>query len=215
MRGRAVWLVGLAPVMALGVAACSDDPPAPVTSTDPVTSSSAAPTPSDGTSAPPEGDPTSSSGAATDEGPGSSTPTGEAGEVGETSTLRRSTPAPAQRVSLVEVTADDDSVEVRTDGGAPGFDLGYVDEVVIDGEPVLLDGAAVLQLEVTGADPNGDQGIRPEVGIDVEPEGDGPVTRVAYLRYLDGRVLFTVELDEQLAYSVSPSDDGFTVTFAD
>lgn len=200
MRTR-LWTLALVPAVALAVTACSDDAaPTP----GPTSTTAAAPTAGDGTA----------SGGGPDE-PLSSTPTGAAvADPGAVSIDRRTAAAPAQRVSLTEVSADASSVTVRTEGGAPGFDLGYVDEVVVDGEPVVLEGGAVLQLEVTGADPNGDQGIRPEVAVDLEPEGDGPVLRVAYLRFLDGRVLFTVELDEAVAYSVVPGDDGFTVTFS-
>ena len=123
----------------------------------------------------------------------------------------RSLPEPKTVVRLTRVTteADDDGERIvfEAEGDTlPGLQVRYVDIVRVEGEPVLVDGSAFLEVMLTQADPNAEQGLSPDVAVELVP--DQPlVHEVRYARYLDGVVTFAVGLAEEANFRVVTADE--------
>lgn len=134
----------------------------------------------------------------------------------EASTADRSVAPPPTvvRVTAVEVRADEGSeqIVVHTAGGVPGWAVRYVDVVRVDGEPVLVDGTAALELVLDAADPAGEQGLADEVAVDLAPEQ--PLIReLRFAQYLGDQVVFAAGLARQVPFSVSTTPTSLVVTF--
>lgn len=134
----------------------------------------------------------------------------------ERSTADRSVAPPAVVVTLtaVEVRAEagGEQVVIQTSGGVPGWSLRYVDAVRVDGEPVLVEGEAALELVLEAANPDGEQGLADDVAVDLTP--DQPLVReVRFAQYLGNQVVFAVGLSQQVAFSVSTTATALVITF--
>lgn len=101
---------------------------------------------------------------------------------------------------------------IHTAGGVPGWSLRYVDAVRVDGEPVLVDGGAALELVLEAADPGGEQGLADDVAVDLTP--DQPLVReLRFAQYLGDQVVFAVGLARQVPFSVATGSTSLVVTF--
>jgi len=183
---------------------CSDDPDSATGNSDSTSAPSAeeSATSADGSGEPPGSEPTESATTVA--------PTVE-------STADRSVAPPAEVVQVVgvEVPAAADGPErivIDTAGGTPGYRLRYVDAVRIDGEPVLVDGNAFLELVLKSADPAGDQGTSDEVAVDLMP--DQPLIKhVQMAYYLGDELTYAIGLDRVVPFAVTTTDNQIVITF--
>ncbi len=209
-------------VLASTVSACADDPAVPVAPTASGSGASGAVTGPAVTGA--DATDAAASEPATGQEPTASRAEPSGGTTREavpvapdaTSTAARTSQAPAEVVRLlgVQVSAGEDAetVRFRTAGGSPGFDVAYVDAVRVEGEPVLVEGAAVLEVVLVAADPDGEEGLSPEVAVSQTVDQE-LVREVRFARYVDGVVTFAIGLSEEAAYTVTVDDDGLLLTF--
>lgn len=135
------------------------------------------------------------------------------------STADRSEAPPAELVQVVRIDvsdADADGAErivIDTVGGTPGYRLRYVDAVRIDGEPVLLDGTAFLELVLQSADPDGDQGLTDDVAVDLIP--DQPlIKQVQWVYYLGDELTYAISLGEVVPFAVTTTPNQIVITFS-
>ena len=161
--------------------------------------------------------PTDSAGATSTAPASPSTPPTASVAPSEVSTEDRSEAPPDEvvRVVGVEVRMDGDTeqIVIATTGGTPGWSLRYVDAVRIDGEPIIVQGRAALELVLESADPNGDQGLSDDVAVELLP--DQPLLReLRYAYYLGDQVTYAVGLSERAPFSVSVGADEIVITFS-
>ena len=132
------------------------------------------------------------------------------------STAVRTSQAPEELVRLVGVetarTSDAETVRFRTAGGTPGYTVRYVDAVRVEGEPVLVEGDDFLEVVLESADPQGEQGLSPEVAVS-ELVDQELVQEVRFARYVDGQVTFAIGLSGEAAFSIVADADGLTIVF--
>lgn len=137
-------------------------------------------------------------------------------EAEATSTSPRTSAPPTDEIRLAEVSvsqeADSEVVHFETTGGAPGFQVRYVDAVRIEGEPVLVQGDAVLEVVLRSANPEGEEGLSAAVAVDEVPAQD-LVQEIRFARYLDGVVTYAIGMSTEAEFTVSADDDGLTITF--
>jgi hypothetical protein len=130
----------------------------------------------------------------------------------ELSTEPRTTPAPESPAQLTRVSAERDGNTERvvfetTDGIQPGMRVRYVDAVRIEGEPLLVEGDAALEVVLEQANPNASEGLSPDVAVDLLPEQ--PLLReVRFARYLADSVTFAIGLADQAKFRVVREPDG-------
>lgn len=143
-----------------------------------------------------------------------------AADPAELSTEPRTTPAPESLAQLTRVTAERDGdterVVFETTGGIlPGMSAQYVDTVLIEGEPLLIEGDAALEVVLQPANPNANQGLAPDVAVDLLPEQ--PLLReVRFARYLADSVTFAIGLADQAEFRVvsEPEDGRLVIEFS-
>ena len=135
------------------------------------------------------------------------------------STADRSEAPPADVIRVVRVDVappDEDGAErivIDTAGGTPGYRLRYVDAVRIDGEPVLVDGSAFLELVLESADPQGEQGLAESVAVDLRP--DQPVVKhIQMAYYLGDQLTYAIGLDRVVPYVVTTTAEQIVITFS-
>ncbi|WP_418276425.1 hypothetical protein ACNHYB_00460 [Isoptericola jiangsuensis] len=105
-----------------------------------------------------------------------------------------------------------DRVELELDGtGTPGWHVGYVDEAFDEGkgDPVDVDGDAILQVHVTGTAMPMDSGVTEYAGDPVPgPDGGVVVTEVVYQFVLEGTTTAFVGVDgEPRPFTVTTQSD--------
>ncbi|WP_442893239.1 AMIN-like domain-containing (lipo)protein [Aquipuribacter sp. SD81] len=231
---RAVGAVAAAAVVWTSSGCSTPDEPAAADRSGPPTDALPDPAPSDatattaadaGTEAVDETSqpPTAVTGAPSDPSPADATGT-TSGTSGATtapealSTAARTSSPPQEPVRLLAVqvstAGDAESLRVETSGGAPGYSVRYVDAVRIEGEPVLVEGEAVLEVVLEAADPNADEGLAPDVAVELLPEQD-LIREVRFARYLDGTVTYAVGLTDVVEFSVEVDGNGLTLTVGD
>jgi hypothetical protein len=104
-----------------------------------------------------------------------------------------------------------DRVELELEGeGTPGWHVGYVEEALDEGkgDPVEVDGHAILQVHVTGTAMPMDSGVTEYDGTTVPgPEG-GAVTEVVYRFVYEGTTTaFVGVADQPRPFAVSAAED--------
>ena len=181
---------------------CSDDPDSAGSTGSSDITSAPSPTSADDSSGPPGAEPTESA-------------TTVAPTVESTADRSEAPPAEVVQVVRVDVPAAADGPErivIDTAGGTPGYRLRYVDAVRIDGEPVLVDGNAFLELVLESADPAGDQGLSDAVAVDLMP--DQPLIKhVQMAYYLGDELTYAIGLDRVVPFAVTTTDDQIVITF--
>lgn len=116
-------------------------------------------------------------------------------------------------VTDVQVSAQDafDRVELVLDGtGTPGWHVGYVDEALDEGkgDPVEVDGDAILQVHLTGTAMPMDSGVTEYDGAPVAGPDGGAVTEVVYRFVFEGTTTAFVGVDgEPRPFTVTTESD--------
>lgn len=117
---------------------------------------------------------------------------------------------------MVAVEVDDadgaERIVIDTEGGTPGYRLRYVDAVRIDGEPVLVEGNAFLELVLESADPEGDQGLADEVAVDLLPDQQ-LIKHVQIAYYLGDELTYAIGVVDVVPFSVTTTVDQIVITF--
>lgn len=194
--------------------ACSDDPEGtatPSTTGSPTHTAASDPSPSAGASREPSVTFPAESPSSTGLAPPATTvaPT-------VASTADRSDAPPTEVIRVVAVEVDDadgaERIVIDTEGGTPGYRLRYVDAVRIDGEPVLVEGNAFLELVLESADPEGDQGLADEVAVDLLPDQQ-LIKHVQIAYYLGDELTYAIGVVDVVPFSVTTTVDQIVITF--
>lgn len=195
--------LALAAALTLGACTGDDGPGGEETPVAGTTAPDGSPAPSD----PPSG--TASSGVSPDASPGSDDDTAD--------------DEPASGASAFPADAEPDTAEPSGDAmltvtdirvgehdgfdrvvfdlggtGTPGWRVEYVDEAIDDGSgnPVEVDGDAVLQVVISGTAMPGDSGVEEYDGTTLEPDDTESVEEVVYRFWFEGYTTAFVGVDE-------------------
>jgi len=135
----------------------------------------------------------------------------------EFATDDRLIPPPDHTIKLTKVSTERDGtierVVIDVSGEVtPGVETRYVDVVRIEDDPVMTEGSAALELVLEAADPNGQQGLSPDVTTELFP--NYPVVKdVLYARYLAGTVVFAIGVSDQVPYRVLTDEAKVVIEF--
>lgn len=147
---------------------------------------------------------------------GGTTTSGTALPPAATSTADRTGEPAGGVVHLTSVTAtatgSSEQIVIASTGRISGWTLRYVDAVIVDDEPYLVDGNAALELVLRAADPTGDQGFVAAVADPLYP-GLPLIQEVALADYLGSEVTFAIGVSTAAAFSVNVTEAGLTITF--
>lgn len=135
------------------------------------------------------------------------------------STADRSEAPPEEVIRVVSVEVDEpdaagaERIVIDTAGGTPGYRLRYVDAVRIDGEPVLVDGTAFLELVLESADPQGTEGLAEEVAVDLLPD-QAIIKHVQFAYYLGDELTFAIGMGRVAPFTVTTTPTQIVITFS-
>jgi hypothetical protein len=135
----------------------------------------------------------------------------------EFATDDRLIPPPDHTIKLTKVSTERDGMIERividvSGVVTPGVETRYVDVVRIEDDPVMTQGAAALELVLEAADPNGQQGLSPDVTTELFP--NYPVVKdVLYARYVAGTVVFAIGVSNQVPYRVLTDESKVVIEF--
>jgi hypothetical protein len=201
-RGSRTGAAALAVAALLAVAACTaadggDDGGAASPTTSPGTSPTTA-EPSPTTSGPPSGSPTASPTGGDDGGDGGDDtsgdePTGSAPPFAANTEPDTAEPGGAAMLTVTDVRVGThegyDRVVFDLGGsGTPGWRVEYVDEAIDDGSgnPVAVDGEAILQVVISGTAMPADSGVEEYDGDTIDPDDTEAVEQVVYRFWFEG-----------------------------
>lgn len=204
MRARTMAAAGgaLALLIAAGGCATYDDDPGPATT---AVVSPGTGTPSQDATEPEE---SPEPGASSDAGASPEAPEAEGPAFVDPATVAEAPPGGEHMLAVTDVRVGDngtfDRVVFDLDGeGTPGWRVEYVDEALDDGSgnPVPVEGAAVLQVRIAGTGMPFDTGIEEYSGDPVTVSGDA-VQQVVYRFVFEGYTSAFIGVDEQRPFRV-------------